>query len=141
MTGSLGHHGRRLVGWWTQCQRKRESERDRDDQRRPEKAMDQAVRAPHRTPRELSQRAATYGHSRKAPGQKRMRAPRVSGIGCTCVTPKLTKASATIAPTARYAERRRSMAAPVESLGPMIDLPASLFPAYLASPLAESSSR
>jgi hypothetical protein len=71
----------RFVRRRSQIERKSESERDRQGEHRPKRAVDYPARPFHRPPpRDLCQRTTTKGHSTNAPGSNRMRAPTVTGI-------------------------------------------------------------
>ena len=78
--------GDSAVGRRAQHQRHGEAERHDHGERRPQHAMECAVPARH-ADLALIQRKSTYGHSAAAPGRIRMRAPRLTGAGCTRVTP------------------------------------------------------
>src|SRR5262245_15652380 len=56
------------------------------------------LRPPYGACRDESQRASTSGHNAVAPGNSRIRAPIVTGAGCTRATPTTTNASPTSNP-------------------------------------------
>src|SRR4029077_10213481 len=94
----------RAIGGWlggrALHQRHGEAECDQHGQHRPEQTVNRAVPARHRST--LSHRTSTYGHSAAAPGRIKTRAPRLTGAGCTRVTPQLAKASAVAMPITAY---------------------------------------